>query len=314
MSEEINGKELYDANVIVGSDNGDIIEFLLMFDDLDAEAAQLRIYKKRYDENEGENGGFVPDAESFKAALDQLEFLGVDKEKVDEFRSENDEDLDLNADLSDLVNELEDTQVYFNGDRASTKPIKNFVRFDPITAKVAKALKEASKKDAVFKSHPIVINENQLKFNIILKANLEKYGLSENDTDNPHPIKNIKVAQIAHPDGVSNPYSIKYHDASANKYLKGIDEGEYPEEKIPQIKQAVKTLTEKSFERKLKQLSELFGYDDPEDFKQAIEDEEEFYFKVDSVNSISNNKGTFYFIDAKIVDEDEYSDDSEVTE
>lgn len=304
MTEEINGKELYDANVLVAKDNKNDIELLLMFTDLDAEATQLRIYKARYDENAGESGDFVEDEDTFQAALDKLEFLGVDSSKLEEFREEG----TTSGDLSEAIEDLDEVQVYFNGERASTQPIQKFVYAPKLDGKTAKALKEASKKDAVFKSYPITVNENQERFSIILKANLAKYGLETQDESGIH---NVKVAMLSHPDGVSQPYSLKYHSKAALGYYQDIEEGNIAEKNIENVKKAAKIMTNKQFEKKKAQLSELFGFSEVDDFDQAMDDEETFYFKVESVNSLNGREGTNYFIECSVVSEDEYSDDSE---
>lgn len=280
---QIDGKEKQNGMILQAMDDGAKINIFVNFTELN-ESASFNIYKKSYNEEAGE---YEENAEVFQGALEKLEQLGVDPSELEQYKEEQ------IADLQDIADGLimKDVELYFNGERASFEPIKAFQRFDPITAGIAKSLKQAVKNSTVFKTLPIIDYEKGLRFNILLTGEFDGEK------------KNIRISQFLDDEEVK--HSVKYRDKQIDNFLEQLEQDKVNENVKDQFKKSVDQLISRNRKNKVEELSNLLGV---EDLDEAIDNEQPFYVRVEEVNTVGSTSDPAYFIVTSLATEGEFNE------
>lgn len=280
---KIDGKQPNNALILQAIDEGPKVNVFVNFTELN-ESASFNIYKQAYNEDKNE---YEDDAEVFDGALDKLEQLGIESDKLEEFRGEDIAELQKVAD--ELI--MQEAQLYFNGERASFKPIKAFHRFDPITSSMFRELKQARKDGTIFKTLPIVDYKKGLRFNILFTGEIEGSQ------------KNVRISQIVDPENDEFKHGVKYRDKQIDGFLKQLEEDQVNENVKEQFEKSVDQLIERMRAKKVEELSQVFGV---EDFDQAIEDEEEFYVQIEEVNTVGSANDPSYFVVVNLATKEDF--------
>lgn len=230
------------------------------------EAATLRIYTKKYDEDAKL---YVDDQETLDAAIETLEKFG------------------LTVDQQPLTMIGTEIQVYHVGgedDRTSFYPITVFERFDRLDPKATKVIKKL--KEPVFTT-PIT-ERNGYRFNIGVDIPI--------DGETKHFRISQLVIESEDEDVADQTVSVKYTNKEINSYRDDLQSGAIPENMIKQVEKAVDQLVQKERAKKIEELSQVFD----KDFNQVIEDEDTFQVEL-NVQSIAGQTPPVYYLQATLV-------------
>ena len=186
----------------------------------------------------------------------------------------------IGADINDMSTFAGKTvEVYVSNDRVSFTPIKEYVRYEKLTAAVARKLAKAGE----LITTPITEFDG-LRFNIGVQ-----FPTGEVDASGEPVMVNYRLSTLVIPseeDEVPDrTFSVKYTTKTIEDLKKNIEDGSVPEGIVEQLKASVESLTEQSRANKIEELKEPLGGKNIEDM---IESGETFPIEVEAVTGDFN--------------------------